>query len=99
MGLSRYRSSIALPKITSPEQAFIQAVIDGKVIGDDKSKHQNLLSDPMWASFSEAGESLTIQVPCNHNVIPETSELWLTLTVDFKCGHISGAEFFSRPIF
>lgn len=97
-GLIRYRSSIELSKCNPQERAFIQAVIDGQVLGEDKARFQNILPKPRWFDVSDKTESLTFFVPNNHKAIPETSELWLTIHVATECGHVAGAKFWDRPV-
>lgn len=97
-GLAQYRSSIDLQKGSSQQRIFIQAVIDGQVVGQPRSKFQNILPKAAWSSASEHGGSVTYWVPSNQHGIPESNELWLTISEDYQCGHVASAEFWIRPV-
>ncbi len=97
-GLTRYQSSIDLSKCSAKERAFLQAVMDGQVLGEDKTSLERILPKPRWFDLSDKTESLTFFVPNNHNGIPETSELWLTIDFEVECGHVAGAKFWDRPV-
>ena len=98
VGLAQYKSSIDLQKGSSQQRIFIQAVIDGQVVGQPRSKFQTVLPKAAWSSASEHGGSITYWVPSNHKGIPESNELWLTISEDYQCGHVASAEFWIRPV-